>query len=144
VDARGRAEEEEAARLSARELAERRKAQRERKLDLGDRLIQRAQEMLALPVVERDADCGKVTQHVHPAKWRLADAARVAEAGVSLRRAALEMDGPGDAGRELGDLLAEAFARMAGARPSPPAEVAGLADPAAARGNGHANGVGGG
>jgi hypothetical protein len=96
LDAEARQAEEEAARRNGEQLAERRRLQKERELDVGDRLLARAEQMLTLPLVEttieRQTADGAVIQRIEPAGWRLADAARFAEVGVRLKRLALDME----------------------------------------------------
>ncbi len=88
--------QENAARAEGEQLAELRRSQRQRELDVGSKLLQRAEEMLALPVIEvsidKDDATGKVTQVFKPGKWRMGDVARIVEVAVQLRRLGLDMD----------------------------------------------------
>jgi hypothetical protein len=128
LDDEARRTQEEAVRRDAEVLAERRRAQREREVDVGDRLLRRAEEMLTLPLVEttveRDTADGRVVQRIAPTAWRVADAARLADVGARLKRQALDMHGPAsETARELGDVLAQAFARLSGSGPQLPADL---------------------
>jgi hypothetical protein len=94
LDAEQRAVSEQAARDAALELAEQRRTQRKRELDLGIALLARAEEMLALPLVEvrRETDDGKQVTIIKPVAWRHADLGAIARIGVELTRLGLDME----------------------------------------------------
>jgi hypothetical protein len=129
LDDEARLAQEDAVRRDAEALAERRRLQREREIAVGDRLLQRAEEMLQFPLVatsiERETADGRVIQRIEPTAWRVRDAPRLADVGVKLKRLALDMEGPGaETARELGDVLAQAFARLSGTGPRLPPDLA--------------------
>lgn len=69
-----------------------RESQRARELDMGQALIAKAKQMLEWPLAQRRLEQdGKVTI-VEPARWRLADAAKMLETGSKLVRLAAEME----------------------------------------------------
>lgn len=69
-----------------------RESQRARELDMGQALIAKAKQMLEWPLAQRRLEQdGKVTI-VEPARWRLADAAKMLETGSKLIRLAAEME----------------------------------------------------
>lgn len=96
LDGQRRAAQEEAARADGERLAEERRKQRATELEMGAQLIEKARQMLTLPVVEvtteRDSESGKMVQTFKPGRWTLRDVARFVEVGAQLRRLALDME----------------------------------------------------
>lgn len=98
LDQEARRIQEESNRAAAERLAARRAQAIESELTLADRLIERATQMLAFPIMEQTIELGqdeqgrRVVQHVKPTRWRIADAAQMVKTAAELRRLALEME----------------------------------------------------
>ncbi len=91
-----RAAEERVMGADAERWALERKAYRDTALELGKKLIERAQQMMTFPLAAttRTVEADGITQHitVEPARWRQADVAQFVSTADKLVRLALDLD----------------------------------------------------